>query len=249
MESKILVSHLYGHRYMRLYLRDHADLAELHSAAEQCDYVFAYSRVDFGEIEGFTRVPKQSQVVSLDGTPEQIFAGLGQRSRQEIRKTYRDSGLRIVVDDSYRDESYRFYSEVKEQERASPDVEQDFDSVRWINAYMENSLVSVNSIYTNRKVLRGKHIASLRKQSGLDPALIGRINRRLLWEACALGIAEGRAEFDMGGVDFNDPAKRGISEFKRRFGGGTVDIYVYRYASPAWSVVAQRAGTCGKEVF
>lgn len=248
MDSTLLDSQLYGHRYTRLYLRSHTDLDDLYSAAAQCDYVFAYSRVDLGALDGFTREPKHSQVVGLNGTPDEIFASLGRRARQEIRKTYTDSDLRIVVGDSAHRETYRFYSKVKEQEGARPDVEEDFDSVRWINAYIRDRLVSANSIYSNRSILRGKHLASLRKHPDLDPALIGRINRRLLWEVCALGVAEGHHEFDMGGVDFHDPAKRGISDFKRRFGGETVEIYVYRYSSAAWQAVTQRVRQVGREI-
>lgn len=249
VKTMLLDTQLYGHRYMRLYLRDDDDFDELLAAVKQCDYVFAYSRVDFGEIDGFTMTPKQSQIVGLTGTPDEVLASLGQRSRQEIRKTYRDEDLHVVADDPARDETYRFYSGVKREEGADPDVAEDFESARWINAYFRGELVSVNSVYSNRNVIRGKHLASLRKHSNLDPAVIGRINRRLLWEACALGIAEGRTEFDMGGVDFTDPAKRGISEFKRRFGGETVNIYIYRYTTPAWADVTQQQQEEGKEIF
>jgi hypothetical protein len=130
-----------------------------------------------------------------------------------------------------------------------PDIEQDFSSIRWINAYDHGGrLICSTSWFDSGEVLRSKHIVSNRKRAGADAALIGRLTRRLLWEACLLGLKSGYRYIDLGGVDPYDPTKRGVLEFKQSFGGATVEIYVYRHATEAWRDVAQTAIVEGKTV-
>lgn len=246
MRNVIVEGTLRGCTFVRLYLLQGEHVTELiDHATRGCDYVFAYSLVDLGDLEEFSKEKKLSQVISLNGAESAVFGQLHKTNRKKIRRTYHDREINIVVDDPARDESYEFYRRIKEAEGVRPDFVEDFSSVRWINAYYRDELVSSTSWYHNQKVLRGKHYVSIRKQSDIDTALIGRLTRRLFWEACVLGIDGGMRYVDLGGLDPRDPGKQGIYEFKRSFGGETVGMYIYRRWTKSWEKVTEEASVDG----
>ncbi len=53
--------------------------------------------------------------------------------------------------------------------------------------------------------------------------------------------------FDLGGIT-DDPAKAGIREFKQSFGGDEVDMYMYRYATPAFASVKKIVNLFGRNI-
>jgi len=239
---------MYGHPFVRFYVVDDAEAKELEVAAQLYEYVFAYSLVDLGDMPGFTKEHKLAQILSLDATPEELLATLPKNTQYKVRRTYRDEDVVVVVDDPARELSYEFYRTIKKASNVVPDIEEDFQSVRWINAYHQGDLVSSTSWFDSGVVLRGKHFVSTRKSQGVDTGLIGRLTGRLFWEACLLGIEEGRRFVDLAGVSLDDPRKRGITEFKQRFGGETVDVYVYRRSTEVWQDVVNRASIAGLTV-
>jgi hypothetical protein len=249
MRHVIVEGTLHGCSFVRLYLLDGEHVADLIDHVNHgYDYIFAYSLVDLGEVEGFSREKKLSQFISLDGAEDVIFGRLHKTNRKKIRRTYRDHEVDIVIDDPAGQESYEFYCRVKKAEGVRPDFAADFSSVRWINAYHREELISSTSWYHNDHVLRGKHYVSIRKQSGIDTALVGRLTRRLFWEACVLGIRGGLRYVDLGGLDPHDPSKQGIYEFKRSFGGDTQDIYIYRRYTKSWERVKEEVTAQGMAV-
>lgn len=249
MQGSIVRAELHGHPFIRLYLitPDRSD-ALVEAVNAGFDYVFAYSLHDLGDVPGFSRLQKWTQLLRLEGSPDDLFASLNKNNRYKLRRTYRDEGVTIVVDDSDRAGSYRFYKSVKEADGVVADIAEDFTSVRWINAYQSERLVASTCWFDSGEVLRAKHIVSTRKQEADDAALVGRLTRRLFWEACMLGLASGHRYVDLGGIDPDEPAKRGITAFKQSFGGEAVSVFVYRYATQDWRELSQRELTAGRMV-
>lgn len=249
MQGAIATASLHGHRFVRLYLiaADGVDALN-ESVASGFEYVFAYSLHDLGNVPGFSRQQKWTQILRLDRSPDDLLASLKQKIRYQVNRTYRDEGIKVVVDDPDRAGSYRFYKDVKEADGVAPDIEENFTSVRWINAYQCDQLIVSTSWFDSGDVLRSQHIVSTRKQDAASATLTGRLTRRLFWEACLLGLDSGHLYIDLGGLDPDDPAKRGITSFKQSFGGETVKVFVYRYATPYWRELSQRELTAGRMV-
>jgi hypothetical protein len=249
MHGSIVTASLHGHRFVRLYLISPGSAdALVEPVRAGFEYVFAYSLHDLGDVPGFSRQQKWTQLLRLDRSPDELLASLKKNSRYEIKRTYRDEGVKILTDDPDRDGSYRFYKDVKEADGVIPDIAEDFTSVRWINAYQGERLIVSTCWFDSGDVLRAKHIVSTRKHATADAALIGRLTRRLFWEACLFGLARGHRYVDLGGLDPDDPAKQGITAFKQSFGGETVRNFVYRYATPYWRELSQRELTAGRMV-
>jgi uncharacterized protein YifE (UPF0438 family) len=248
VQGAIVDANLGGHPYVRLHLLGPDGDTTLREAAKLYEYVFAYALVDLGEVEGFTRDRKWSQLITLDDTAETTFQGFHKKVRQEVRKSIRDEETTVAVDDPARDESYDFYRRMKEADGVTPDVEEDFGSVRWINGYHQGELVSLSSWFDSGTVLRAHHSITTRKQTGVDTSLIGRLTRRLSWEACLLGLDLGRDFIDLAGVSPDDPAKAGITAFKQGFGGETVEVHVYRRSAESWPEAVRLAAERGRSV-
>jgi len=249
MQGSIVTASLRGHRFIRLYLvrRDSAETL-IESVRAGFEYIFAYSLHDLGYVPGFKREQKWTQLVRLDRSPDDLLASLKQKIRYQINRTYRDEGIKVIVDDPDRVGSYQFYKDVKEADGVVPDLVEDFSSVRWINAYQGGRFIVSTSWFDSREVLRSKHIVSTRKQDAGGAALTGRLTRRLFWEACLIGLNAGHHYVDLGGLDPDDPAKSGITSFKQTFGGETVKIFIYRYATPSWREVSERELSTGRMV-
>mgnify|MGYP002735209788 CR=1 FL=1 len=250
VRNAMVESSLAGCDFVRLYLVTSDGATELTAAREMgFDYIFAYSLADLGIVDDFSCERKWTQLLSLDAAEDEVFAGLNRNNRYKVRRTYRDAGIEVVVDDPRREDSYAFYRSVKEADGVAPDIEEDFDSVRWINAYHDGTLAASTCWFDSGAVLRAKHIVSTRKETSTDSALVGRLTRRLFWEACLLGLSRGHRYVDLGGIDLSDdPAKRGITAFKQSFGGSAVPTYVYRYETAAWRDLAQRVRANGRVV-
>lgn len=247
-EGKFLEASLHGHPYVRFHFIDENGRDALVAAAESYDYVFAYSFVDLGDIEGFSRETKASQLLTLDGTAEDLMNQFHKKVRQQVRRAERDEGVHVEVDDPAREESYQFYVSIKQESGVTPHVEQDFSSVLWINGYLDGELVASSSWFDSGTTLRCQHSMSIRKDDGADRALLSRLNRLLMWEACRLAEKTGRRYVDLAGIDLDDPTKAGIAEFKLGFGGETVPVQVYRYMAPEWDEVLSQIRSDGQEI-
>lgn len=239
---------LYGQRFVRVYVIDPNRSDDLTRLKDEYDYVFAYSLADMGEIDGFSREKKMTQLLTVGASADEMFETLNKNNRYKIRRSYRDPGIEVRVDDPDRSGALHFYRETKLAEGVAPDIDEDFDLVRWVNAYEGDHLVSATCWFDSGEVLRAKHIVSVRKDSGADTALIGRLTRRLFWEACLIGITEGHRHVDLGGIDVAATEKSGVAEFKQSFGGELAEVLVYRSSSQGWSDAVATAVGAGLTV-
>jgi hypothetical protein len=248
MRGVIAGGSLSGQKFVRTYLVDPVSEEDLRDLADRHDYTFVYSLADLGDVEGFTKEIKATQLIALDRGHEELFETLNKNNRYKVRRSYRDPGVEVIGDDQDRERSLDLYMEVKVADGVIPDIEEDFDTVRWINAYYEGDLVAATCWFDSNEVLRAKHIVSTRKHAGVDTALVGRLTRRLFWEACVIGIDEGHRFVDLGGVDIDRDDKSGVAEFKLSFGGVTAPVYVYRRSSPSWADAVAAASQRGRTV-
>lgn len=243
----LMEAELDGMRYVRaLYERIDPDVAERLRASY--DYAQLYSFADVGELAGFERDHRQTPLIDLRRPEEEILAGFRKNTRYEIRKAQASDDLRVEVDDPDHRGSYQLYADTKRADDVPPDLAAEFDDCRLLNAYLGDELSVTSSWYDSGEVLRLKHLASRRKEEGVDPKLIGFATRLLVWTACRLGRDEGRTWVDLGGINLDDPGKAGVATFKRSFGPEIVTVTYYRSCSEPFAAAMLRAASAGFSV-
>jgi hypothetical protein len=97
--------------------------------------------------------------------------------------------------------------------------------------------ISGMSCYSSEKRLRVGRIFSRRRAAGLDNLeriVFSGAARRIVYELCKFGVKGRFSTLDLGGVDFADPLKVGITNFKLSFGGAIVPVKIGRYSKPAF---------------
>jgi len=190
---------------------------------------------------------QRTPVFDLTEDLNTIFKRFNETCKKHIRRAERNTDLLIKACDTNAVASYKLYERVKRSEGAQPDIQEEFAGCLLFNAYLKGEMIVTMSFYDNSDIIRAKHIASIRKESGADPKIIAHASRRLNWEVIKWGKEKERTLFDLGGVT-DDPAKSGIREFKESFGGDETDIFMYRYATPEFASLKKMLNESGKNI-
>lgn len=233
--SVILDTSILGLHYMRRLMFE-LEVNELQNLTKQYSYIHGYA-LQKKEVPGFSITPKMTPLIDLRQPSGDIFATFRKNTRNEIRKTESIPDLRFVREDPSRALSYRFYKFIKMKDGVIPDLARDFSQCRFFNAYLVNQLIVSISCYDNGRVLRLKHIVSVRKEPRFDPRIIGYATRRLIWDICQWGKEYDYQMLDLGGINYVESAKSGVTMFKESFGGSCIDMYVYRYETKVFRLL------------
>lgn len=235
-----------GVRYFR-FLTSAIDPALAADLPRKYRYVCIYSYAP-AELTDYTLRIQPTPVIRLALQREEIFAKFKDTTRNEIRRTERLPELTFVSPDPNCQASYQLYYQIKRNDGVRPDLQRQFTGCLFFNAYWQGALAASISCYDSGVHLRLKHIVSRRKESGFEPRIAGYATRRLIWDICCWGKAQGRAWVDLGGINLVDPTKRGINAFKGSFGGDVVNFYIYRYESLAFKVIQRIVSWCGRSI-
>jgi len=247
MKREDLVQDLsfFGLPYARIISR-HITREDAEKLKQAYYYVHAYS-FEKEDIPGFEMRIQRTPIFDLLQDTETIFQKFNDTCKKHIRRAERNADLRLVALDGNVEASYALYKRMKRGEGARPDVRKEFENCIFFNAYLGEEMIVTMSFYDNGEIIRAKHIASVRKEKAEDAKIVAQASRRLNWEVMKWGKSEGRKIFDLGGIT-DDPAKRGIREFKQSFGGDEVDIYMYRYTAPAFGFFKKILSLFGKNI-
>ena len=236
---------LWGFRYARI-LSNHVTTEDAESLKKNYHYLHIYS-FEKEDLPGFSMRVQKTPIFDLTQDLDMLFNRFNDTCKKHIRRGQRNPDLTLVPADDAFKASYTLYSRVKRQEGARPDIAQEFKNCLFFNAYLKGEMIVTMSFYDNGEIVRAKHIASLRKEAGVNAKVIAHASRGLNWEVMKWGKAQGRKVFDLGGIT-DDPTKSGIKEFKQSFGGTEVDIYMYRYTTVAFSLLKKALNVLGKNI-
>lgn len=237
---------LLGVRYARL-LVEAVDPGRLEALKRDFSYVSIYSYTDRA-LPGFAGREQPTALIDLSADLETIFRRFRKNTRNEIRKTERMPELGFRIPDEDDAGSYRFYASVKREAGVRPDVREDFRGSLWLNAYVEGAPAASVSVDDNGRVLRLRHIVTLRNRPGFDARIAGYATRRLIWEACKYGKERERRWVDLAGVIPDDPEKAGIAFFKECFGGTAGACFIHKYETRTFAAVRRIVGLFGRSV-
>jgi hypothetical protein len=176
--------------------------------------------------------PKKTILIPLTSGIETISNGFSDTVKNEIRRTHTLEGFSFAIDTD-KEASYTLYAEFECMQHRVPQHKESFLQSKIFNAYLHGQLVSAIACYDAKPTLRIRAIYSQRLTTDEKERYktIGFITKRLVYEICAYGHANGYTGVDMGAVNLTDPAKKGIAQFKSSFGGYIVDEYTYTYKS------------------
>jgi len=235
-----------GLKYVRI-LTGSISQSEAEELKKKYDYIHIYSYQN-ADLPGFKKSMQHTALIDLTKNPESIFSRFNDTAKKHIRRAERNPNLKLVPLDPDFKASYALYHKIKSEEGAKPDIEEDFKNCLFFNAYLNGNLIVTASFYDNGEYIRAKHIASLRKTMGEEAKIVAHATRALNWELCKWGAQLGRKFFDLAGLNLEDPAKRGIVEFKRSFGGDEADMYILRYETPEFSQLKKKLNEEGKNI-
>jgi len=210
----------------RLILEPWPDIDELKNKFHII-YILSYDKKD---LPGFTVKEKDTPVIYLNKTLEEIFRNFNSTTRNEVRKTLNGKipGLSFVSEDENIRDSYELSAKFERSQGRRPDSISDYMGCKFFSAYLNNDLISSIACFDNGKVLRAKVICSKRLETG-DRELykiISYATRRLVYEICKYGLENNYDLFDLGSVNFK---KENLAKFKMGFTKDLIKEYSYTY--------------------
>ena len=214
-----------------------SDKSDVYRAKPACFYLV--HGMDSKEVIPWAiKYSKQSSLVNdLRKCESELWSG--------ISKTYRNEIRRCESSDLYRASMYKG-EEILEQEDLIRRFKDTYErmyrnkgmrtsfNLDLFKKYAENSNLIVSIAFKNQTPCvfhsyivdetnaRFWNSCSTFRDDKTSAEEIGRLNKFLHWQDFKKLRLEGITQYDWGGVDFDDPELRGISEFKKKFGGEIV---------------------------
>lgn len=186
------------------------------------------------------RVPKEIEFKGSKPTPiiwvtnrnqDEVLASFRESHRKEIRKTTRDERFRFSVRSGADGEVYRMYARFERAQTRTPFPYRYFKKSMVFCAELEGRLIACLACLDTKHLVRVVSPFSLRMETE-DHATyqaIGQASKRLVFEACVYAIEQGLKGVDLTYVNFEDPRKKGVTDFKMGFKGELVEEYRYEY--------------------
>ena len=204
------------------------ELSDIRSAF---DYAFVVCYEPFSHPD-FTTIEKKSAIISLKGDIDNVLASFHSTCRNEVRRTFRTPELSFRKITNNWKEAYEFHKQCEIERKWMPVPETEFrNSLVW-SAWYQGKMLAGMSCYTSDEVLRVGRIFS-RRRSGefknIPSVLFSAASRRVVYELCDYGIRTGKNFIDLGGIDPDDPMKKGITKFKMYFGSKVKPVYLGRW--------------------
>lgn len=194
----------------------------------------SYQKLDLPE---FTSFSKPTLCIDLRKTEEEIMQGFNDTTRNEIRKTYKDEKLHIVMKDTVDIEFYNLYRNFEFSQGRVPTSIESLSGMLCFGAYIGGELVSGLYVIQSQPYLRIRSIFSKRlvvEQKEIYKQ-IAYATRRLVWEVCLWGKARNFISLDMASVNISNPKTESIARFKMSFGKDLSDEYIYIYKSATFA--------------
>lgn len=184
---------------------------------------------------------KHTPLIHLRGaSAEEVVARFSSSTRTDINKTKRMDTLTMRTEDTARAEHYELYRAQEEAQGRLALPEPYFTSLILFGAYHNGVLISGIAAYNvDDKILKieSPYSARLSTTDHEQYRLIGRAGKRLVHDLVLWAHERGFAAVDQAYVNLTDPNKKGIDEFKLKFGGEVTPEYHYVKEHPLVRIV------------
>ena len=232
----MLEAEIIGIKYHRL-LTKGITLESTSELKRKYDYSFIVSYDNEFLDKDYTVLEKQSCIIDVTQGEENVIKGFNSTSRNELRRTYKTPGLAFHFGYSDFDKYFQFYKSCEIARGWYPVPENELSNCLLFTASFEGEYISGMSCYVGEDMIRVSRIYS-NKKINTNPSITGTIYgaaaKRLVIDICNYAIENGFRGVDLGGIDFSDPAKEGISRFKTSLGGKIIPVKLARYTNATY---------------
>lgn len=218
---------------IQIFLED--NLSDVKELVKKYDHIIIISHEKL-DLEGFYLREKNTAIIDLKQTEDEILKKFSDTTRNEIRRTYNNPDLNFTYNQLDFDLTYDLYSRFeKSQGRKEVGKNEMKLFARATATYKGDMLYGlyvvesfpyarIRSIFSKRLATDDKEMLKLISNSG----------RRLFWEVCQ-NLKNRRFVFlDLAAVNFTDKNKENLKNFKMSFGGDVIEEYTYIYKSMAY---------------
>ena len=180
------------------------------------------------DLKGLVRKPFHTLVTPLTGDAETLLSGMNSSTRNQVRQVEKGGVTGAWVDQERFLEFFNTFAAEKGIEGTSAAKLKSFGpSLKLSAAFSEDRPLAMHASIVDPQASRARSLlsASARFLDPEDRKLIGKANRWLHWWDMKMFQADGIGVYDWGGYakDTEDPAKKGINEFKEGFGGTPIE--------------------------
>jgi hypothetical protein len=179
---------------------------------------------------GYSREARQSIIIALDKSVEEIWRNFAGRARTEIRKAQKKSLAVQILKESDNSNYYDLILNVFNRQKRNPSFDKKFldavyaqiqtDNFLHCGVFYDNNLVA-GALFLKDK----KRIVFVSGASNAEGRRLG-ANSLIQWFAIQSSVEAGLTEYDMGGAGVRE-----IDKFKKSFGGTLVEYDRYVYSS------------------
>jgi hypothetical protein len=194
-------------------------------------------------LNDWTLKQKDTAVIDLTHTEEEIFKHMSDTTRNEIRRTYDNPRFTLSQTPDAR-AVYKLYADFERSRGNKPVGESEihtfesigimFDTELVYGLYLAESLpyIRIRSIFSKRLDVQDKEMIKIISYAG----------RRLIWESIRDAKKRGFLSYDFASVNRSNPKSEAIARFKLSFGGQVVPEYNYMYRSKMFKIFEKIAG-------
>lgn len=182
------------------------------------------------DLPGFTVKEKDTGIIDLGTSVDDVKASFGKTVRNEISRTERDDQFRFVTTEGpFPDDAYEQYVAFERARGAKPFGKDTFDGLVFVRGYYGGKLLACISAFPSKPVARIRSIFSARHEAVDDETYtrIGYASKRAMLELCRWGIEHERSGIDLASINMHEDAKSGIAAYKRSFSPRMVKEYTY----------------------
>lgn len=181
---------------------------------------------------GWREREKDTALIDLTLSEEDLFAKFSDTTRNEIRKTYKNADLEYLENPDF-ETIYPLYEKFERSQGRKPVNLSEMKNFRPFLALYKNEPVygffiiesapyaRIRSIFSKRLEIEDKETIKVISNSG----------RRLMWEICLSLKKRNFVFLDVASVNQSNPKSANIAKFKLSFGGSIVKEYTYMYKS------------------
>lgn len=175
---------------------------------------------------------KKTPILKLQGKDDDaLLMQCNETTRNEIRRTMKMPELVFHIPEKNEKKVYELYQYFEDIGGRPIRTRGYFKESLLAGAWRGDTLLAAVICYDARPYVRVNAIVSLRNEDAELRKLVSYSTRRLIFELARYARDNGYQLLDLGGVNLEDPAKKGITAFKMSFGGELVDEYTYTFKS------------------
>jgi len=211
----------FGFRTARVVLDDEEAVRAAQSGRYARLEIISHNKLD---LPGFSLQTKQTGLIDLTDSPEEVLAAFNKTTRNEIARTFADPLFSFRVFTEPPDDIHALYEEFERNlGHNAPFSRQALKSCKAFGAYYDGKLLAGIYVFPSSPIVRIRAIFSRPTERTQQVSFA---SRRLIYEVCRWGLQEGRSAIDLARV-----ATKEGSNFKMSFNPRIVPEFVYRRTS------------------